>query len=918
MPADERERKVQEICSAALKQDAGGRDEFLRTACGDDADLRREIESLLGCEARMGDFLETLAQSVTGVRTQSLVGQTLGPYAVESLLGSGGMGQVYAARDTRLGRLVALKILQPDVAADPERKRRLLLEAKAASALNDPHIVVLHDVGSAGETDFLVMEYVPGETLDKVIARGALPIGRARQYAIEIAGALEKAHQAGIIHRDLKPGNIMVTEEGAVKVLDFGLAKLTEAPRAAASEESDDLVSVAGLILGTAAYMAPEQAQGQPVDARSDIFSFGVLLYEMLTGQRPFQGGTRTTTLAAVVRQEPKRPTELNAAISPDLESVILRCLRKDPNERFQSAADLGRALQPPPKRSARLKWAGLAAACISGGYLFWLTRPLPPPRITGMVQLTNDGRIKGWPLLTDGSRVLFNSGSIGEVVGPYQVSVKGGESAPLPLSITNAEVVDISPDRKDLLLCRHQPSPGPCELWVAPLSSGASRRLGDLEADNAAAAWSPDGQQVVYARAEHLHIARRDGTKVRDLAAFAGVPDAVRWSPDGSRVRFSVGVGGSGVESLWEARVYGNRAYPLLPGWNASCGNWTPDGRYFVFTANMKGDGNTWALREKTRWFQRAERDPFQLTNGPIGAIWPAPSADGKRLFIDTYRAHGEFLRYDLKSGQLVPALVGISGLYLEFSRDGKWVTYVSLGGREFLMRSAVDGSQRLQLTSPPISPNTPHWSPDGKQIAFSGTREGGPSRIYVVPSDGGALEPVTNGESGKDGDGDPSWSPDGASLAFGYANADKVLVNTSLIRVVDLKTSRVWALPGSEGMWRPRWSPDGRFIAGVSLDGRNIVLYDFRTQKQSALPNTVAGDWPGWSEDGKFLFYITGGGDASWWRVRIRDGKKERVASLKNMRLTSWFAPAPNNSFITARRSSYQEIFALDWEAP
>jgi Tol biopolymer transport system component len=334
---------------------------------------------------------------------------------------------------------------------------------------------------------------------------------------------------------------------------------------------------------------------------------------------------------------------------------------------------------------------------------------------------------------------------------------------------------------------------------------------------------------------------------------------------------------------------------------------------------ASGKETTNVWALREKVGLFRWTKRRPFQLTNGPLAAVFPVPSADGKRLFIDGFQRRNEFLRYDLKSRQLVPEFRGISGSDLEFSKDGKWVAYVSVPDGS-LRRSAVDGRQSLQLTARPIWAMLPHWSPDGKQIAFFGARQGNPegprnpARRYVVSVDGGALKQVTNGESGKVGDLDPSWSPDGASLAFGGYPA---ATGGTSIHVVDLKTSRVSALPGSEGMWSPRWSPNGRFLAGLSTSGFKLVLYDFQTQKQSELSSVRSG-CPGWSRDGESLFYEVIGDDAAWWRVRMGDRKTERVAPLKNMRVTLWFAPAPNNSLITAHSVSTDEIYALDWEAP
>jgi Tol biopolymer transport system component len=292
---------------------------------------------------------------------------------------------------------------------------------------------------------------------------------------------------------------------------------------------------------------------------------------------------------------------------------------------------------------------------------------------------------------------------------------------------------------------------------------------------------------------------------------------------------------------------------------------------------------------------------------------FWPAPSTDGKRLFTGGLQVRNEFLRYDLKSGQFVPAFGGISGEDLEFSHDGKWIAYVSVPDGS-LWRSAVDGSQRLQLTLPPIQAHGLRWSPNGKQIAFIGSRAGSPARIYVVPFDGDASKQITHGESGPV-DWDPTWSPDGASLAFGCAPT--VPAREASIRVVDLKTSRVSVLPGSEGMWAPRWSPDGRFIAGLSSADKRVVLYDPETQTQSEL-SSVMGRYPGWSRDSESLFYRSFGEDASWWRVRLHDRKTERVASLKNMQVTLWFAPAPDNSLITAREVGTDEIYALDWEAP
>ena len=910
----ERWKQIEDLYQAALEQPPEKRAAFLAQACPDDPQVRGEVQSLLDQQA--DSFLESAP--VSAIHALS-AGVKLGNFEIVELLGRGGMGEVWRARDVRLKRDVAIKVLPAGLARDPDRITRFEREARAASALNHPNIVSVHDIGCDNGTYWIASELVRGETLRHMMEAGPLPAPKAIEIAAQVAAGLAAAHAAGLVHRDLKPDNIMVTRDGHVKILDFGLAKQRRtAPDSTTADLTDE-----GVVLGTAGYMSPEQVRGEAADHRSDLFSFGVVLYEMLCGKRAFAGDSSVEVMNAILKEE---PTELPASVPPALALIVRRCLDKDQERRFQNAADLAFALRPssPSLRPAAakhrgwLKWAGLVAAVVAGAALYWFARPLPPPRITGTVQITNDGRPKDWPLLTDGSRVFFNTGwGSSFVTQASQVSVRGGDSVALPLTVKDARLVDISPDRTELLLGRAGVGMETCELWVAPLLGGSARRLGDLDAHDCAAAWSPDGQQVVYARGRELHIARSDGTDVRKLATVAGDPFLVRWSPDGSRVRFTVNPGGAGTSSLWEARIDGNRAYPLLPGWNPSssvcCGNWTPDGRYFVFQAGA----NVWALREKAGLFQRAGRGPFQLTNGPLAMSIPAPSIDGKSLFTDGRQARTEFFRYDLKSSQLVLAFAGISGTQLEFSRDGKWIAYISVPEGS-LWRSAVDGSQRLLLTSLPMQANLPHWSPNGKQIAFFGTRGGSPVRIYAVSVDGSSLKQVTNGESGKGGDGDPSWSPDGASLAFGCVGyCYSAPASAASIHVVDLKTSRVSALPGSEGMWSPRWSPNGRFIAGLSMSSFKIVLYDVQTQKQSEL-SSVGGGWPGWSQDGECLFYETFGDDASWWRVRMRDRKTERVALLKNMRVDQWFEPAPNNSLITARSVGTDEIYALDWEAP
>jgi serine/threonine protein kinase len=268
-------------------------------------------------------------------------GARVGPYQIEQRLGTGGMGEVYKAFDTRLGRVVALKVLPPDKVADPHCKKRFLLEAKAASALNHPNIVAIYDVGTHDGVEFMAMEFVQGRTLDAVIPDDGMPLPELLHCGIQAADALAKAHEAGIIHRDLKPSNVMLTDTGAVKLLDFGLAKLSSVAATADSKSETTTMELSlstgeGSIMGTTAYMSPEQTEGKPVDARSDIFSFGAVLYEMATGQRPFRGESQIGTLSSILRDEPVPATQTREDLPPEFGRVIARCLRKDPSRRFQ------------------------------------------------------------------------------------------------------------------------------------------------------------------------------------------------------------------------------------------------------------------------------------------------------------------------------------------------------------------------------------------------------------------------------------------------------------------------------------------------------------------------------------------------------------------------------------------------------
>ena len=444
-------KQIEDLCQAALEQAPQQCPAFLAQACPDDPQLRDEVELLLKQQA--DSFLE--GTPVSAIRALS-AGAKLGKFEIVELLGRGGMGEVYRARDPRLKRDVALKILPAAMGRDPDRVTRFEREARAASSLNHPNIVHIYDIGEAECLQYIAMEYVPGKTLHQAMGRKGQRLSVCLEYAIQISDALAKAHAEGIVHRDLKPSNIMIGEEGRIKVLDFGLAKSVRGPNGEILEtvtlKSAEQATQEGVIVGTIAYMSPEQAEGQTVDARSDIFSFGSVLYEMATGRRAFQGNSTIATLSAILRDEPEPASAVGLDVPQDLEKIINRCLRKDPNRRFQHMGDVKLALEdlredsesgkapaargPVKARGWEVKWwlIGAGAAILAAGVGAVLLRFRPaekPPAELTPVRITSnppESSVGNFSLSPDGKYLLYDDES-----GIHLRSVDTGDSRLIP-----------------------------------------------------------------------------------------------------------------------------------------------------------------------------------------------------------------------------------------------------------------------------------------------------------------------------------------------------------------------------------------------------------------------------------------------------------------------------------------------------
>ena len=852
-------------------------------------------------------------------------GTKLGPYEIIAPLGAGGMGEVYRARDPQLGRDVAIKVLPSFFSRDPDRLRRFEQEARAAAALNHPNILAVYQLGSYEGSPYLVSELLEGSTLRDQLLRGAVPVRKAVDYAIQTARGLAAAHEKGIVHRDLKPENLFLTKDGRVKILDFGLAKLIQQPLA--SDPGSPTMTEGtepGVVLGTVGYMSPEQIRGQTADGRADLFALGAILYELLTGKRAFHKPTSAETMSAILNEEPPSASQITPGIPPGLQKVVQRCLEKSPEQRFHSASDLAFALEALSDASSaptgvfavaksRTGWGWIGAAGVAIAILLalaaWFTRSPALPVVESVVQLTNDGQSKSGSMETDGGRVYFNEGPDGSH-RIAQVSVHGGQTGDLTSNLLNPEIVGLTRDGSALLVLTGALVGARKTMWLIPLPVGEPRRLGD--SDVTGASLFPDGR-LLYTLDSGTFVAGKDGSspgKLEELSKYHTLPEI---SPDGTRLVFQLYDESGSAWTIYEAAGDGTRVHPVLK-WRQDlptdicCLRWAEDGSYLLFRGanNMERRWDLWAFSDEKRFLTRAT-SPFRLTNGPISYGSFAPSRDGKQIFAVGSQRRGELVRYDPKTKDFLAYLGGISAADPTFSHDGKWMAYMSYPGHT-VWRSRSDGSDRLQLTYPPMLIVFSRISPDGTKVAFSDST----GTTFIVGMNGGTPQKLAENANA------PDWSPDGNLLAV-----TTPAQSTYQSRIVDVRNGNVSVVPESKNTLGPWFATQDTLIAAAN-DQSKLARYDFRTQKWSDLV-TSPDKFVNWetSPDGKYFYYSTGGNNPTVFRMRLADDVVEEVVSLKNVRLVNdpesgpELNVTPDNSVLVLRDIGTEEVYALsvDW---
>jgi len=810
-----------------------------------------------------------------------MIGQTLSHFRITEKIGSGGMGDVYLARDTELNRDVALKLLPTETAASEENRDRFKREARAVAALNHPNIVTVHSVEQADGIHFITMELVHGKTLGQLLPADGFPLERFLELALPLVDAVVAAHRHGITHRDLKPANIMVGEDGRVKVLDFGLAKAPSVEEID-PEQATMAKTREGSIVGTPHYMSPEQAEGRSVDHRSDIFSLGTVLYEMITGEKPFRGDTPLSVLSAIIKDTPRPVSELRSALPAPLGGILERALTKDRDHRYQSTSELRDDLMElqsgtthaiggekasmgslPPLVAGAVGVAMAAAGIYLAWSVFGETDRPPTPMVGVFTQITTRSGREGSPSLSpNGEFIVYAGGRDSDNADIYRRRIDGETAFNLTKdSIDHDYQPAFSPNGERIAFRSDRDGGG---IFVMGATGESSTRLTE---SGYYPDWSPDGRQVVFASSYFFAApSNRPPSELWkvDVASgeteFLAGADAIQpsWSPNGHRIAFW-SIANDGRRDVWTIPSEGGTPTPVTQDdsmdWSPK---WSHDGEYLFFASDRGGSMNLWRVPiDEASGEPLAQPEP--VTTPATYAGYVSVSYDGRRLAYTSSQgaANLESIDFNPLEGEVQGSRISITeGFnyidYFETSPGDDWIVFTTAIPQQDIYVMNRDGTGRRRLTDDAFQARAVSWSPDGRRIALA-TNRGGTHGIWSLDPNGRSLEQLIETPAAVTS---IAWSPDGTRIAYYLQGETSYVFEPGVADAAPIAVRRPGA--GDRRFKANSWCPDGSCLAGTWQTGSTesgVAVYVFESKEYLELSDI--GRDPLWLNDGRRLIF-------------------------------------------------------------